>query len=286
MVIYIDVLLALNLFVNYFLLLSVTKLLHTNVRRLRILLGAIIGTTFSLLIFLPDLGFIITFIVKLILGIFLTVITFGFKRKQLFIKMLICFWGANFLFGGTMLLIWITFYPNNMFYNNGVIYMGISPIVLILGSLSSYCVVCAINFIFSKKIPKERLCKIHINAYGNETSLSALIDSGNNLIDPLSGLSVIACEFSAIAKLLPETLYPYFADPISNSDLLEVPYKNQVRIIPFHTVGSSGLLGAFLPDSCSVYVNGIEKEIETLIGVTTNRLSDGEFTAIIGEQVF
>ncbi len=286
MVIYIDVLLALNLFVNYFLLLSVAKLLHIMVRRLRILLGAVIGAAFSLLIFLPNFGFIVTFIVKLILGTFLTAITFGFKRKQLFLKTLICFWGANFLFGGVMLLIWINFSPNNMFYNNGVIYMGISPIILILGSLSSYCIVCAINFILSKRVQKERLCKIHIKTYENETILSALIDSGNNLIDPLSGLSVIVCEFSAIARLLPEELYTYFADPISNSDLPEISWKNRVRIIPFHAVGASGILGAFLPDSCSVHIKGTEKEIKALIGVTTDRLSDGEFTAIISEQVF
>lgn len=286
MVIYIDVLLALNLFVNYFLLLSVAKFLHTRVRRLRILLSAVIGATFSLLIFLPDFGFIVTFIVKLILGTLLTVTTFGFKRKQLFIKTLICFWGANFLFGGVMLLIWITLSPNNMFYNNGIIYMGISPIVLILGSVSSYCVVCAVNFILSKRVQKERLCKIHIKVDENETSLSALIDSGNNLIDPLSGLSVIVCEFSAIARLLPEELYPYFADPVSNPDLPEISWKNRVRIVPFHAIGASGMLGAFLPDNCHVYIKGTEKEIEALVGVTTDRLSDGEFTAIIREQVF
>lgn len=286
MVIYIDVLLALNLFVNYFLLLSVAKLLHIRVRRLRILLGAVIGATFSLLIFLPDFGFIVTFVVKLILGTVLTAITFGFKRKQIFIKTLICFWGANFLFGGVMLLIWITLSPNNMFYNNGVIYMGISPIVLILGSVSSYCVVCAVNFILSKRVQKERLCKIHIKVDENETSLSALIDSGNNLIDPLSGLSVIVCEFSAIARLLPEELYPYFAAPVSNPDLPEISWKNRVRIVPFHAVGASGMLGAFLPDSCHVYTKGTKKEIEALIGIATDRLSDGEFTAIIGEQVF
>ena len=65
MVIYIDVLLALNLFVNYFLLLCSSILMHRQTRRRRLLLGALIGSSFSFLIFLPDFGFIFTLITKL-----------------------------------------------------------------------------------------------------------------------------------------------------------------------------------------------------------------------------
>ena len=54
-VVYIDVLLGVNLFVNYFLLLAVGRFLHLAVRRLRLLAGAAVGAVFSLSILLPPL---------------------------------------------------------------------------------------------------------------------------------------------------------------------------------------------------------------------------------------
>ena len=54
-VVYIDVLLGVNLFVNYFLLLAVGRFLHLAVRRLRLLAGAAVGAAFSLSILLPPL---------------------------------------------------------------------------------------------------------------------------------------------------------------------------------------------------------------------------------------
>lgn len=283
MVIYIDVLLAINLFVNYFLLLSTSVLLHRETVRRRILLGALVGTSFSFMIFLPDFGFLFTFITKLILGALLTLLTFGVKSKPLFLKTLLSFWGVNFLFGGVIFLVWITLSPSKMFYNNGIAYVGISPIVLILGTLLAYCVIYLVNFLLSRRVGKEKICRIRICVEGKEVSLSALIDSGNHLTDPLGGLPVIVCEFSAVARLLPEELYSYFASPIKECNLLENhPWRKRVRVIPFHSVASSGMLAAFLPDG--YWINGKEKENSVLIGITTNPLGDGEFTAIVGDQ--
>ncbi len=286
MVIYIDVLLALNLFVNYFLLLCTSILMHRQTRRRRLLLSALIGSSFSFLIFLPDFGFVFTLITKLILGTLLTILTFGIKEKPLFLKTLLCFWGVNFVFGGVIFLVWISLSPSQMFYNNGITYVGISPVVLILGTLLSYCIIYLVNFILSRRVNTQKLCRIQIRVEGKEVSLPTLIDSGNHLTDPLGGLPVIVCEFSAVARLLPEELYSYFASPTQKCDLLEHhPWRNRIRVIPFHTVGTTGILGAFLPDQCWVNKNGRKKECSVLIGITATPLCDGEFTAIAGDQV-
>lgn len=53
-VVYVDVLLALNLFINYLLLLSGACLLREKVRRWRLLLGAALGAIYALVIFCPS----------------------------------------------------------------------------------------------------------------------------------------------------------------------------------------------------------------------------------------
>ena len=60
MVIYADILVVINLFVNYFLLLITKRILHVCVRRIRILCGAVFGGLYSLIIFAPALPLAVT----------------------------------------------------------------------------------------------------------------------------------------------------------------------------------------------------------------------------------
>ena len=45
--IYIDVLIATNIFINYFLLLAVAKFLHSNAKRWRLVLASVLGAAYS-----------------------------------------------------------------------------------------------------------------------------------------------------------------------------------------------------------------------------------------------
>ena len=52
-VIYIDVLIIVNLFVNYFILLTTSKFLNLKLKLSRLILGEILGAIYSLYIFIP-----------------------------------------------------------------------------------------------------------------------------------------------------------------------------------------------------------------------------------------
>ena len=56
MPVYVDVLLVLNGFIDYLMILCTMKILRLKTGRIRILAAAIISSLFSLKIFLPDLG--------------------------------------------------------------------------------------------------------------------------------------------------------------------------------------------------------------------------------------
>ena len=66
--IYVDVLLGLNLFINYFLLLAVSKFLSWEGKRKRFFLAALIGALYSLTILLPELPDILSLIFKLLIA--------------------------------------------------------------------------------------------------------------------------------------------------------------------------------------------------------------------------
>ena len=60
MVVYVDVLVALNIFVTYFLLLCTRGLLRKTVKRRRLAFGAVLGGLYSLIIFVPELSDILS----------------------------------------------------------------------------------------------------------------------------------------------------------------------------------------------------------------------------------
>jgi len=99
-VIYLDVLLLLNLFVNYFLFLSAGFLLHQKPKRWRLIAGAAIGSLSSLLILFDGISDWIITLIKLPLAALLVWIAFGASRKGLYLKLVLTFLGVSFVFGG------------------------------------------------------------------------------------------------------------------------------------------------------------------------------------------
>ena len=77
-VIYVDVLLILNLFVNYFLFLGTACFLHRKPKRWRMILGAAAGSLSSLLIFVDSINFFLMTLIKLPLAALLVWIAMGY----------------------------------------------------------------------------------------------------------------------------------------------------------------------------------------------------------------
>ena len=89
--VYVDILVILNLFIDYFLLLSSAVLLKKDVRKRRLILAAILGSFSSLLIFLPTLHPVVMFFIKFLTGVFLVLIAFGYKTRAIFLKTILLF---------------------------------------------------------------------------------------------------------------------------------------------------------------------------------------------------
>ena len=74
--IYIDVLLAVNIFINYFLLLAAAKFLAVKRIRLRILAASILGAAYSLTMLLPSIPMVLALLMKLVMSASLVFVAF------------------------------------------------------------------------------------------------------------------------------------------------------------------------------------------------------------------
>ncbi len=282
-VIYVDILIAVNLFINYFLLVTTAKFLCLKRKPWRLILGEILGGIYSLYILLPEFSLFLSIVIKFFMSFTIIWVTFGIKNIRTFFKTLVCFYFINFAFSGIMFATWCIFHPNGMAINNGVVYFNISPIILISSTLVSYILIELINRTLGKKKIKTRWCDVNIKFEDKSAVLKAKVDTGNSLKEPFSGLPVIVARKSSIEGILPSDMLINIADDTSKSNInLLQNVKHKIRMVPFKTVSGDGLLPAFQPGGISIS-GGPEKT--AYIAVCSDSILPEETSALINPDL-
>ncbi len=190
-VIYIDVLLCINLVINFLLLSATAFYLHEKPSVLRLILGAFVGALGSLAILLPVLPFVLNFTIKAAVGSVTVLTAFGRRRLKDFAKLFAVFLTATFFFGGAAAAMWFMFTPRSLVIKNSVVYLSIPPIMLIILSILCYFLFRAV-YSFSGQIRvKQEMCVLTVTTCAGRLRTIGKIDTGNSLKEPFSQCPVI-----------------------------------------------------------------------------------------------
>lgn len=254
--IYIDVLITVNIFIDFFLILCTKKALHINVTYKRILLGSIIGGVESLIALLPPVGFGINIPLNLMCAAVIVFSTFGKCTIKTYMKRVAVYFMFSFSFCGIMIFLYTAFKPNGMEIYNDVVYFNISPILLIIITLVSYYILKIIKRL-TKGVNGGGTCNIEIKAEQKVFSFCAKIDSGCTLKEPFSGNDVIIVEKSILENFSPN--------------------DKKIRLIPFESLGGTGVIKGFKPDIVKIDNKKIDDDI--YIGICENILN-GDIKAL------
>lgn len=283
--IYLDVLILINLFVTYFLLCSVQRMLKLPFSAVRIWLASCVGGLCSMVILFPQLPAWMLQSEKLLLALVLTAIAFRVRPLRAFLKNTVCFYAVNFVFAGVMFGVWYLVTPAHMVFRNGSVYFQISALTLAAATILSYLLLQVISRFMDHGVPKEDRVSIKIKWKGNEVLVSALMDTGNHLSDILTGLPVVICELDALKPLFPKDLVPCLKD-LSLYHIQNQSLKHCFRLIPLHTVAGQSTTIVFQPEEFEILSGATKGEYSVLVGMVTHSLSqDGSFSALIGPQV-
>ncbi|MBQ3006917.1 MAG: sigma-E processing peptidase SpoIIGA [Clostridia bacterium] len=266
-VIYADILIIINLIVNYLLLRACAMITGHNFKALRLLASSSFGSLSSLMIFIENMPLIANIIIKIILLSLMVFIAFGSGNIKSFIKDISAFFLVNFGFAGIMFALCTTLFPDSAIYKNGIVYFDISIFTLTGGAIICYFTLSIISRFTKSKKPLKSIYSIKITYNGKYAEGKALFDSGNTLCDCFSGKPVIIAEKEFISK-------------ICDNDITGM--KN-FRLIPFSTIADSGALPAFLPDKTEIFIDGKWYESnEIYIAVTNKKIVSGEYSALFG----
>ena len=274
--IYVDEMLLLNLIINYLLLVTTAKLCALPLKRLRFALSALLGAGYSVAVLLPELGFLASPVMKLVLAGAMALAAFGNVRKLL--RPYIVFLSVSAAFGGAVIaasLLAGGSAPNGYF-------IGASLKTLVLTFGAAYFV---FSLVFSRIVKRRarETVSVCLSLAGKSTTFTALKDTGNELFDPISGLPVMVLDGSAAKDILPEDCHAALG--AGGAELIEAISQNsalcsRLRLVPYRAVGTDGgLLPVLRPDTLTI--NGKENR-NLLVGLSPiSMCADGEFSAII-----
>ena len=274
MVVYADVLIVLNLLVDYFLLSAAALILRRRIKVIRIVTAAFVGGLSSLYIFLPSLSVFADFALKLLICAVMSLICFGFGSLKAFLKSALVSFGVTCAYAGIMIAAWHIFKPNGMLINNSVVYFNISPLILVGASVVSYLCFMFLSAVFRRSAETAKLCNISLFADGKKVELSAIVDTGNSLNDVFGKSEVIIADKSAARSLFGEI------DPQINMSV-----KARYRIVPCTTVSGGDMLEGFRCDKAELQSEDRQIVLDKpILALSKLPLNDG-YNAIINPKI-
>lgn len=272
---YLDLYIIENLLINY-IIISCTSILTKNINSYkRKIIGAVVGTIYSVVYLFPRFYLLYTLPSKVIFIVIIGLISFVSADKNEFIRILTIFFLVNFFIcGGTYFIIYFT----------GIEHIKISFLII-----SVY-----ISCLILKKIYSDITLISHIKEFTKEITISflgedlecvALLDSGNLLKDPLSKSDVVMINSSLLNKYLPENYsYEYvdvlLAEEIINS--LSEDISSRVRLIPYNhaTSNKTSMILGFKAD----YLQIDNKKIGNIVLGISN-FKDDNYNAILNPSI-
>lgn len=291
-VIYIDVLFVVNLIINYILLRACCTFCGLKMDHYRMILGAFIGACYAVLIFFPNFSVIYSTVCKMLISMLIVAASFPFYSVRSYIKALLVFYMVSFGFGGCVLGI---FYFSDVgaklgaVYSNGVLYFNLPWTILALSGALFYIAVKLFAFFSGRTYRGNNLRKKLYLSFGENTAeITALLDTGNSLVDPVSLSPVIIAEYKQLKNLFNDDI-KITLDKLGGDNLTwimsDVTEKGlPARLIPFSSLGkTNGMLIGFVPDHAEIRDDcGVRVLEKCVVGIYNQQLSkDRSYGALL-----
>lgn len=298
LVVYIDLIFAANLVIDGILLWLTGWMVKLRISWWRLILSALVGALYVVMMFVPELSFMYTFLIKFGLSVVMLWIAFGFGSLQSYLRTMGAFYIINFAAAGGIVGIHYLLQSSSEIWN-GIMFtasgghayglkigfwfvIAVFPLVLI-----------CFKAVQSSRIRREQLetyiGEVVVEIDGVSVSCPGLLDTGNRLCDPLTRIPVMVMESTLWEGHLPAAWKGRLTQDGADRLLLETDgqsfaWQDRMRLVPYRGInrGSSFML-ALKPDLVTIKLGEdtfYSKRV--LIGLDGGTLSgDGAYRAII-----
>lgn len=207
--IYIDELIILNFIIDFLILKTTSSILKLNTKTSRLIISSIVGEISLLYLFINFNNIELT-LFKLLIGVIMNLISFGYINLKDFIKNLLYFYMFSFFLGGTLYYLKIESLVKYKYY------LLLIPIIMNILKKLTYNLKDIIKLRHKVTIYLKNGSVLYLNGY---------MDTGNTLVEPYTNKNVII-----INKDIKEKFFLVPFKTIENSSLLKCFKPKKVYI--------------------------------------------------------
>ncbi|MEW6623153.1 MAG: sigma-E processing peptidase SpoIIGA [Bacillota bacterium] len=286
-IMYVDVLFLVNFIMDFTILWATSKFTGFTASIKRIFAASLFGAIYSVMLFIPSLQILSSSIlIKILVSVVMVIITFYPIPSRKLLQALAYFYLIVFAAGGAV------FGCMYVLNSQAVDYPAMGPGVLHVTQVKYIWLLAALAaaVLFGKygaKIIKANFFKsaVHVPAIiciGDiKIPIKTLVDTGNQLTDPLTGKPVMIAELETLASIIPPDVYNILQNQkdldinTAVTTLAGTSLSSRIRLIPFNSIGKQrGMLVGIRPDHVFIVHNDKTAKVsDIIVGLYNYRLS-------------
>lgn len=284
MIIYIEQVLIDNFIINFFIILTLKAILKAKINKINMVLSSLLGSVVALLLPLFGFNLIINSLVKILLSLVMVIILKKFVKLKEYILYYLTFLLITFLYGGACLFI-LMYFDKNFKINNFTTYsLPLGVIVLIVFFIMIVIKNIFKNFYNRKKI-NNYVYKIVIENNAEKDELLGFLDSGNTLVDSLTGKPITVVNYSSLKNVLKDIS---ITDIILNKETKLNKFFKNVHIIETTSIGNNkNKILIIEVEKLEIYLdNSVNIINNAIIGLTLkNFINDLGYNALLNSKL-
>lgn len=291
-VVYLDVLLLLNFSMDFLLLWTAGRALRLNTPLWRLLLASLLGGVYASAMVLRLPALLWSLPAAVLFSLLMLAVAYPGRGRRAFLRLTAVFYLVACAAAGAALaaagLMQGRQWPGGLTSVRWAALLMALPVALIVARRSY----AALRRAWSRDNFQARL---QVEAAGRRASLTALIDTGNDLTEPLSGLPVVVADYRALVGLLPERLrQAWNAAPDQPEQVLQRMsvaadtdgWLRRLRLVPFTSIGRrSGLLLGFRVDRVVLEHSGRLISGQAVVALSRGGISGNGYQAVINPEL-
>ncbi len=284
-----DVLFFVNLIVNYVMLLAAGKMVGKSFELKRAVIASCLGGLYSVCSLIVPFQCFFGFPARVLFGLLMVALSYPEVCGISFLGLAGSFYLCSAVVAGTAMALYVWGNPSIIHSNFVQGYYGVQWWTLALSLLivsSSGFLWRTLNFPTIRHLP---LMQIEITVNDHCVSLIGLVDTGNDLRDPVSGLPVIVVDWDCLKGMMPDEVSCFFLSTWSlvTAKLTELAIGRKLRLIPYESVsGNRGVLPGFKPDALFVVGKHGKLRKHAVVGVSEKPLSsEGLYQALLHPEL-
>lgn len=286
MTLYVDIIFLENVFMNSIILLATGIILKDKTKIIRNLISSSIGAVYAIIIYTSHIELYSNIFLKIMLSLVIVYISFKPQNTKSMLKHIIIFYLTSFTFGGVAFSLLYFVRPQDILFQNGVL-AGTYPIKMILagGIVGFAIVVISFKNIKGKLNKKDMYCNVKLCERENKKVITAIIDTGNFLKDPITKIPVIVAEINSLDGLFPSEILHNASKIINGGDIDLGEYASKIRVIPFKSLGKDNglLLGIKIDKAYIEYQDNVHEIKNIIVGIYNGNLSrSGKYEGLVG----